>query len=501
MRLGVDFGTTRTIVAAVDRGNYPVVAFDDAHGDTHDYYPSVAAWHGGRLVFGHEALQVAREHRAPLARSFKRLLGSPTVNATTPVALGEVQVPVVEVLTGFLTSLREALQQRSTVSGLLGDGIQAAVAVPAHAFGAQRFLTLHSFRAAGFEVTAMLNEPSAAGFEYTHRHARTVTSNRTRVIVYDLGGGTFDASLVGVQGTRHEVAASLGLNHLGGDDFDAALAEGALALAGTSGGPVTPELMEECREAKERLAPQSRRLVVEVGEQPVTVPVDDFYAAVTPLVEATMDATAPLVGRLDDGSPDLTDVAGIYLVGGGSALPIIPRLLRERFGRRVHSSPHPAASTAIGLAIAADEESGYSLTDRLSRSFGVFREGAEGTSVSFDQLIDPDERLSTDEEVVITRCYRAAHNVGWFRFVEYADLDGRGEPRGALVPFADLVFPFDPELQDGRHLGEVDVVRLGHGPLVEERYTIDPHGIIEVRITDQDTGFSLTHTLESATAG
>ena len=93
------------------------------------------------------------------------------------------------------------------------------------------------------------------------------------------------------------------------------------------------------------------------------------------------------------------------------------------------------------------------------------------------------------------RRYRAAHNVGWYRFVEYADLDESGEPRGALVPFADVVFPFDPALQDGRDLRDVTVAHAGPGPLVEERYVIDPHGIIELRITDLDTGYAQTHTL------
>lgn len=498
MRLGVDFGTTRTIVAVADRGNYPVVAFEDPVGDSHDFVPSVAAWHDGGLVFGHSAVHAWREHRAPVARSFKRLLGAPTVNADTPVGFGDVQVPLIDVLTGFLAALAGSLREHSTLAGRLDGPLQAAVAVPAHAYGAQRFLTLHAFRAAGFEVTAMLNEPSAAGFEYTHRHARTVTANRTRVIVYDLGGGTFDASLVGVRGTRHDVTASVGLNHLGGDDFDLALATCALAAAGRADAAADAELLEECRDAKERLTPQSRRVVVDVDEAPVSVPVDGFYASTEPLVEATFDAMAPLVGRLDDGSPDLTEVAGIYLVGGGSALPVIPRRLRERFGRRVHTSPYPAASTAIGLAIAADEESGYTLEDRLSRGFGVFREGGEGTEISFDELIGRDERVSADHAVELTRCYRAAHNLGWFRFVEYADLDVRGEPKGELVPFAELVFPFDPELQDGRDLRGIDVIRPGHGPLVEERYVIDRHGIVEVRITDLDTGFSQVTTLETS---
>src|SRR4029079_4630907 len=91
----------------------------------------------------------------------------------------------------------------------------AGVAAPANAHGTQRFLTLDAFRRAGFEVIALLNEPSAAGFEYTHRYRNTLTSRREHIIVYDLGGGTFDASLVHMTGRRHEAIVTGGLKELG----------------------------------------------------------------------------------------------------------------------------------------------------------------------------------------------------------------------------------------------------------------------------------------------
>ncbi len=97
----------------------------------------------------------------------------------------------------------------------------------------------------------------------------------------------------------------------------------------------------------------------------------------------------------------------------------------------------------------------------------------------------------------MTRRYRPAHNVGWFRFVEYSAVDEHGEPQGDIVPFADVVFPFDPALQDGRELREVPVERREDGPLVEETYTIDPHGIVSVRITDLSTGYSRVEALRA----
>ncbi len=506
MDLGVDFGTTRTIVACADRGNYPVVSFFDEHDDAHEFFPSVASLRGDELVYGFEALAVAAEG-APLARSFKRLLAEADVTADTLVPVGAREVPLLELLIGYLGALRTALRTRSSIAASLQDAPDGAcvVAVPAHAHGAQRFLTLEAFRRAGFTVTGMINEPSAAGFEYTHHRGHTVTSRRTRVVVYDLGGGTFDASLVAVDGTNHDVLDSLGLNHLGGDDFDTVLLECALAAADTTREQMTRrhyrDLLDECREAKEHLSPQSKRIALDVGAGDVIVRTEDFYERATPLVRATIEAMAPLIDGLDDGAPDLTDIAGIYLVGGASGLPLVPRLLRERFGRRVHRSPHPGASTAIGLAIAADEDAGYRLSDKLSRGFGVFREAADGRLLSFDPILDRHAPLPTSGDTSLTRRYRAAHNVGWFRFVEYGALDEHGQPRGDLVPFAEVVFPFDPTLQGRDDLAGVDVVRRDGGPLVEETYTLDAQGLVSVEISDLDTGFARRYRLAADSPG
>ncbi len=502
MPLGVDFGTTHTIVAYADRGNYPVVSFIDDHGDSRDYFPSAVALTADGPVFGFDAISAGRAG-APFARSFKRALADPGVRPDSTLTLGGEQLPLIDLLTRFFEALQAALRSSSSVpAGLLEDRIPVTVSVPAHAHGTQRFVTLEAYRAAGFEVAAMINEPSAAGFEFTHRQRNAVTSRRNRVVVYDLGGGTFDASLVQVEGTRHEVLGSLGVNLLGGDDFDQVLVARAMALAGTNRADLGPigmaVLADECRDAKERLSPQSKRISLEVAGEPVTVLVEDFYDDASALVETSLAAMDPLVSSLGEEDSELSSVAGIYLVGGATGLPLVPRMLRQRFGRRVHRSPYPAASTAIGLAIAADKDAGYSLTDRLSRGFGVFRERDGGQAVSFDPILSADEEVGPDQTIVVTRWYQAAHNVGYFRFVEYTSVDEHGEPRGDLAPFAEVTFPFDAALQDGQDLSAVAVERRDHGPTIEEAYTIDPHGIIAVTITDHDTGYRQTYSLTSA---
>ncbi|MGO1228116.1 MAG: Hsp70 family protein [Brachybacterium sp.] len=489
MRIGIDVGTTRTIAAGADRGNYPVLSFQDPDGDPHDHFPSVIALDGDALVHGFEAERAARAG-APHLRSFKRLLGDPTTHPGTMVELGGREFALLDLLTGYLSAVRTALPVP------VGE---VAVSVPAHAHSAQRVMTLEAFRRAGIDVIAMINEPSAAGFEYTHHQSRSLTSRRTRIAVYDLGGGTFDSSLVEADGASHVVLGSRGENRLGGDDFDEVLAELALERAGIRHEDLSAAqhaaLREECREAKERLTPQTRRVMVEISaeQDPVILPVDDFYAAAAPLVERTLEVMAPLVGALDTDS----GIAGIYLVGGGSGLPLVARLLRERFGRRVHRSPYPAASTAIGLAIAVDPDADVTLTDRLSRGIGVFREADSGEGVTFDQVLTPEAPLPQTGSTSVTRHYTAAHNLGWFRYVEHPALDDAGEPRGDLVPFADVLFPFDPALRElgAAELAAVTVERREGGPEIEETYTVDTAGIVTVRITDLSSGFSREHGL------
>lgn len=489
MRIGIDFGTTRTLVAAADRGNYPIVSFTDDDGEAHEHLPSLVADDGGKLVFG---LAAARAMRAgkPALRSFKRMLATPAAAADAPVRVGSITTPLLSLLGAYAAHVREQLERRSNAPKKRGDKkLEAVIAVPANALSGARFLTLEAFKRAGFDVIGMLNEPSAAGFEYTHRQGATVTSRRTRVLVYDLGGGTFDASLVRVDGDRHDVLATAGDPLLGGDDFDLALLELALAEAKV-GMPDDPlALLEQCRDVKERIQPQSRKIAIDlasIGGPTVTIAVEAFYEAAAPLAQRTIEAMRPLVPQLDE--EGLVDVAGIYLVGGGSGLPIIARALRDRFGRRVHRSPYPAASTAIGLAIAADDASSFALSDRFGRSFGVFREADGGRAVSFDPIVPPDAQVPSTGALEIKRRYRAQHNVGHYRFVECRALGDGGAPQGDVVPFGEVWFPFDAALRDA-DCTKVAVERRDAGPEVEETYAVDPTGLVSVRIRDLDTGF------------
>lgn len=487
MRIGIDFGTTRTVVATSDRGNYPVLPFADANGDFHDYLPSVVALEGGRIVCGWRAL---RRDNPTLIRSIKRMLTGTDVTGDTPVDFGDETRPLGEVLTAFAAEVLAEI-------GEPGETVEAVIGVPANANSAQRLLTLDAFSRAGADVLGLINEPSAAAFEYSHRHGKTLNAKRTSIIVYDLGGGTFDATYLRIDGAEHEVIATRGISRLGGDDFDEVLVDQALEHVDRQddvfGKRARARMLLEARTAKEALKPQSRRIIMDLGEEDAIVPVTEFYDRTTPLVDQTLDALEPLIGGEDiaDGLAD-TDIAGVYLVGGGTSLPLVPRLIKERFGRRVYRSPLPTASTAVGLAIASDPDSGYRLRDLNSRGIGVFRERDSGREVSFDPLISPGAEPGSS----VTRTYRAAHNIGWMRFVEF--IEGQDGRPGDISVLAEVVVPFEQELRGVENLEAVPVERLAFpGPLVEETVFTDQHGIAHVRIEKPEEGWSMEITAES----
>jgi molecular chaperone DnaK (HSP70) len=234
----------------------------------------------------------------------------------------------------------------------------------------------------------------------------------------------------------------------------------------------------------------------------LSVDVAEFYDRSAPLIARTL---AVLGGVLDKRVPDSDpsklpgEIAGIYVVGGASALPAIGRALRDTYGKRVHRSPYPSAAAAIGLAIAADGHAGLELSDRFSRVFGVFREAWGGHEISFDPIFDHDVALPAERSAraVAERTYRAAHNVGHFRYVECGEIDEKGHPRGDLANFADIYFPFDPHLYgQGIELGRVHVERFGtEGPLIRETYAVDAHGIVEVTIENLDDHYEFAYRL------
>ena len=217
MKLGIDFGTTRIVVSAADRGNYPLVPFETADG-VFDWFPPLIAVNGAERRFGWDAYALQAEPGWTIVRSLKRYLED--AGPQTQLDLGGTLVPLIgaDVGPGGGSAPARLLAHFGE-----SEPLEVVLGVPANANSNQRFLTVDAFRRAGFSVLGLLNEPSAASIEFGHRQKIA-----GRILVYDLGGGTCDVSLVEISAGTHTVLASEGMSHLGGDDFDLVLAEMAI---------------------------------------------------------------------------------------------------------------------------------------------------------------------------------------------------------------------------------------------------------------------------------
>ena len=307
MRLGIDFGTTRTRVAAAIESNYPLIEFEHESGFRQNWYPSLIAVRGHQVVYGLDALPLQYDPSWEICHSFKRYLSGG--HPQTIMAIGQVKCSLLDWLTRFLNSLRQDVLARSNLEVDPQERFQVMVGIPTNANSNQRFLTLEAFRRADFEVVGMLNEPSAAGIEFTYHYGHPEEVNQSKhLVVYDLGGGTFDVSVIRITGRRHEVIGSEGISQLGGDDFDrlllgVALSQStlpqslrkpfSLAASGIIIPPFTsnvrPRLLHLCREAKESIRPNTRKITIDFGQiseeaDVVLVPISQFYGKCEPLI-------------------------------------------------------------------------------------------------------------------------------------------------------------------------------------------------------------------------
>ena len=508
MRLGIDFGTTRIVVSAVDRGNYPVVSFDCPDGASREWIPPLIAVNGRTeaLLCGWDAWAALGQPDTTVVRSVKRVLHQ--AGPATPITVGPLLIPALDLTAALARNVMSALRKRSTLQLAPREPIEIMLGVPAGANSNQRFLTVEGFRAAGFDVLGLLNEPSAASIEYSQRLGDTGAITE-HILVYDLGGGTFDVSLVRREDHSHSVVATEGVDSLGGDDFDDLLA--ALALE-TAAEPIDRDqltqaeefiLLDECREKKESLNPNTRRLIIDLdrvreGWGQAIVPVAAYYEKCQPLIDETLFAAEDVLTRAEASSA-LSGHVTLYVTGGASELPLVGRLLREKFGRRVKRSAYTRAATAIGLAIQAGGQTEWRVRDRFTRWFGVWREADAGNRIIFDPLFDKGAQLPLPGQPPLERIrrYSPVHNIGHFRYLECTERSSDGEPSGDVTQWDEIRFPFDPPLAAQEHLDLAQVVRsdAASRQTIEERYTADSSGSIQVRIRNTTAAYDRTYTL------
>jgi molecular chaperone HscA len=368
--VGIDLGTTHSLVAAVRNGVSECLP--DEAGRV--ILPSAVRYLAdGRRQIGAAALADAAIDPRNTIVSVKRFMGRGVADIE-----GRAQLPYEFVDAPGMLKLRTAAGDKSPVEvsaeilatlrqraedSFDDDLFGAVITVPAYFDEAQRQATKDAAQLAGLNVLRLISEPTAAAIAYGLEHGA-----EGLYAVYDLGGGTFDVSLLRLSDGVFEVMATGGDSALGGDDVDALLAQWALQRSGLQA--VTAQdkraLLVAARAAKEKLSSADHATLAcplsAGGEVSVRVARDEFDALVQPLVARTLSAVRKV---LRDAKVDKSEVKGVVMVGGSTRMPIVQSAVGELFGMTPLTDLNPDEVVALGAAIQANTLAGNAGADEL----------------------------------------------------------------------------------------------------------------------------------------
>ena len=355
--VGIDLGTTNSLVAFVKDG-VPVV-IRDRSGD--GLVPSVvSAAEDGTIFVGREAQRRLLTDASRTVYSVKRFMGkglddvkgeasllpfrvSGDPGGVVKIGLGEREFTPPEISAFILRELKHRAEAFFAEKGEVDNEVdRAVITVPAYFNDAQRTATRDAGKIAGLDVMRIINEPTAASLAYglDKRHTGLIA-------VYDLGGGTFDISILRVEDGVFQVLATGGDTHLGGDDIDLLLMHKVLADVGWS---QSAERVQEIRKAaiQAKWDLSDREETTLNGKRLTRT---EFEALIKPIVDRTLE---PCRQALKDAGLEPSQVDEVVLVGGSTRIPMVRRLVGQLFGKTPHSELNPDEVVALGAAVQAD---------------------------------------------------------------------------------------------------------------------------------------------------
>ena len=470
--IGIDLGTTNSCVAVMEGGEPQVIANAEGNRTT----PSVVAFakDGERLV-GATAKRQAVANTDRTISSIKRHMGS-----DYKVAIDGKNFTPQEISSMILGKLKQDAE------AFLGEKVtQAVITVPAYFTDAQRQATKDAGKIAGLDVLRIINEPTAAALAYG---VDKDTTNAQKVLIYDLGGGTFDVSILELDNGMFQVLATCGDNKLGGDDFDKRVAEYILdefkkveKIDLSKDKMAMQRIIEAAEKAKIELSSLSKTninlpFITVTAEGPKSIDIDltraKFDSMTSDLVERTMK---PLRQALSDAGLSSNDIAKVILVGGSTRIPAVVDAVKKATGKEPYKGINPDECVAIGAAIQGGVLTGdvndMVLVDVTPLSLGIETAGGvftvlipRNTSIptSKSQVFSTyaDNQPAVDVHVLQGERSMASDNKTLGRFV----LDGiPPAPRG--VPQIEITFDIDAN-------GIVNVKALDKGTNKTQSVTI-----------------------------
>jgi molecular chaperone DnaK len=476
--VGIDLGTTNSEIAYIINENAEVLTDRD-----NGIFPSCVGIDAqGKIIVGAEARNQAVLAPERTVMSVKRLMGT-----ETQIPMGENLYRPQEISAFILKALKARAEK------VLDRAVsKAVITVPAYFTDAQRHATREAGRLADLEVVRIINEPTAAALAY-----ESTQSEPRRILIYDLGGGTFDVSIVKIEQGVVEVLASTGDNHLGGDDFDQKIADrlmeyctGELKLTDRNDPVLKARLKRAAEKAKIELssAPYARIEEDHLGKRgfkdvhlSYELSREDFEEMIEDDLARTMESVNK---ALKDSESLPSAIDKIILVGGSTRIPRISAMLEEKFQKMPHGEIDPDLCVALGAAIQAGREMGLDssgiLLDITPYTFGTSALGEVNGIPTHHQFV-PMIRRNTKLPVAKTEAFYTVYDDQ--EAVEINVYQGE-----------------EPIALDNVRIGNYrfELTKAPQGSVILLNYDLDLNGILKIQAVEKKTGRKINAVIENA---